>query len=146
MTPTWETRTRTRTSGDTSAARIDLALLLLRVILAAVFGAYGYAKWAGGIDRVAGLMMSVHLPLPDLTARVIATLEVGGAFLLLAGLWTRLIGALLAVEMGVAIIRVVWPQGFVGGYAFELTLLTVALSLAIAGGGRFSIGRDHLSR
>jgi putative oxidoreductase len=128
------------------AARIDVALLLLRLILAAVFGAYGYAKWAGDMNRVAGLMMSVNLPFPDLAARVAATLEAGGAILLLAGLWTRVVGALLAMEMAVAIVKVVSRQGFVGGYAFELTLLTVGVGLAIAGGGAFSIGRDRLSR
>jgi putative oxidoreductase len=128
------------------AARTDVALLLLRLILAAVFGAYGYAKWASDMNRVAGLMMSVNLPFPDLAARVAATLEVGGAILLLAGLWTRIVGALLAIEMAVAIVKVVSRQGFVGGYAFELTLLTVGAGLAIAGGGAFAIGRDRLSR
>jgi uncharacterized membrane protein YphA (DoxX/SURF4 family) len=48
--------------------------------------------------------------------------------------------------MAVAIVKVVWPQGFIGGYEFELTLLTVALALAIAGGGAYSLGRDRLSR
>jgi putative oxidoreductase len=134
------------TPERTRAARIDVALLLLRLILAAVFGAYGYAKWAGEMNRVAGLMMSVNLPFPDLAARVAATLEIGGAVLLLAGLWTRVAGALLAIEMAVAIVKVVARQGFVGGYAFELTLLTVGVSLAIAGGGAFSIGRDRLSQ
>lgn len=134
------------TGAGTRAARIDVALLLLRLILAAVFGAYGYAKWAGGMDRVAGLMMSVNLPFPDLTARIAATLEVGGAILLIIGLWTRVVGTLLGIEMAVAIVKVVWRQGFVGGYAFELTLLTVGLALAIAGGGAYSVGRDHLSR
>jgi putative oxidoreductase len=132
--------------GHPRAARIDLALLLLRLVLAAVFGAYGASKWAGGLGRLAGLMMSVGIPLPDLAARVVAGLEVGGAILLLAGLWTRVVGVLLAIEMTVAIWKVVWRQGFVGGYSFELTLLTVALSLAIAGGGAWSIGRDRLSR
>lgn len=131
--------------GKARAARIDLALLLLRLVLAAVFGAYGAAKWTGGLNRVAGLMMSVGIPVPDLAARVVAGLEVGGAILLIAGLWTRAIGVLLAIEMTVAIWKVVWRQGFVGGYAFELTLLTLALSLAIAGGGAWSIGRDPLS-
>ena len=133
-------------SGYPNAARTDLALLLLRAILAAVFGAYGYLKWAGGLDRLAGLMLSVNLPFPDASARFVAALELGGAFLLLIGLGTRLIGALLVIEMSVAIIKVVWPRGFVGGFAFELTLLTVALSLAVAGGGRLSVGRDRLSR
>lgn len=128
------------------AAGTDLALLLLRVVLAAVFGAYGYAKWAGGLGRFEALLMVVNLPFPEAAARFVATLETGGAILLLVGLGTRLVAALLVIEMAVAIARVVWPHGFIGGFALELTLLTVALSLAIAGGGRFSIGRDPLSR
>lgn len=138
--------TEPNTLGQSHAARIDLALLLLRLVLAAVFGAYGLTKWAGGLGRLAGLMMSVGIPLPDLAARFSAALELGGAVLLLAGLWTRAVGALLAIEMAVAIWKVVWRQGLVGGYALELTLMMVALSLAIAGGGAWSIGRDRLSR
>lgn len=139
-------RTERNEFGQARAARIDLALLLLRLVLAAVFGAYGAAKWTGGLGRLAGLLMSVGIPLPDLAARVVAAVEVGAAALLLVGLWTRLAGVLLAIEMTVAIWKVVLRQGFLGGYAFELTLLTVALSLAIAGGGAWSIGRDRLSR
>lgn len=138
--------TEPNTRGQSHAARIDLALLLLRLVLAAVFGAYGLAKWGGELGRVAGLMMSVGIPMPDLAVRVVAVLETGGAVLLAAGLWTRVVGVLLAIEMAVAIWKVVWRQGLVGGYALELTLMTVALSLAIAGGGAWSIGRDRLSR
>ena len=126
-------------------ARIDLALLLLRAILAAVFAANGYLKWVA-TERMAGLFMSVHIPFPDVTVRLVATLEVAGAALLLAGVWTRLVGAWFVIEMAVAIVKVVWPQGFIGGYEFELTLLTVALALAIAGGGAYSLGRDRLSQ
>ena len=139
-------RTERDAFGSPPAARIDLALLLLRLILAAVFGGYGVAKWAGEMNRVAGLMMSVGIPLPDLAVRVVAVVEVGSAILLLVGLWTRVAGLLLAIEMAVAIWKVVWRQGFIGGYSFELTLMTVALSLAIAGGGAWSVGRDRLSR
>ena len=126
-------------------ARVDLALLLLRVILAAVFAANAHLKWVA-TARIAGLFMSVHIPFPDVTVRLVATLEVAGAALLLAGVWTRLVGLWFMIEMAVAIIKVVWPQGFIGGYEFELTLLTVALALAIAGGGAYSLGRDRLSQ
>lgn len=139
-------RTQPGASRDGRGLGIDLALLLLRVALAAAFGAHGYLKWAGGLGRLVGLMMTVHLPFPDFLARVSATLELGGAVLLLLGLWTRLVGALLAVEMAVAIVKVVWPLGFIGGFELELTLLTVALALALAGGGRLSVGRGRLSR
>jgi len=109
------------------------------LVLAAVFGAYGYAKWAGGMDRLVGLFMTVHIPVPNVSAHAVATLEVGGAMLLVLGIATRLVGILLAIEMLVAITTVVWRQGFLGGYAFELTLLTVGLALAVAGGGAYSI-------
>ena len=126
-------------------ARVDLALLLLRVILATVFAANAHLKWAA-MGRFAGLFMSVHIPFPDVAVRLVTALEVGGAALLLAGVWTRVVGAWFVIEMAVAIVKVVWPQGFIGGYEFELTLLTVALALAIAGGGAYSLGRDRLSR
>lgn len=119
---------------------------MLRLVLAAVFGAYGYAKWAGGMDRFVGLLMAVHLPFPIVTARAVALLEVGGATLLVLGIATRLTSALLALEMVVAITKVVWRQGFFGGYAFELTLLAVALALSVAGGGAFSIQIPFLRR
>ena len=91
------------------------------------------------MDRLVGLFMTVHIPFPNIAAHAVATLEMGGAVLLVLGIATRLVGILLAIEMVVAITTVVWPQGFFGGYAFELTLLTVALALAVAGGGAFSI-------
>jgi putative oxidoreductase len=91
------------------------------------------------MDRLVGLFMTVHIPFPNISAHAVAALEAGGAVLLVLGIGTRLVGILLAIEMVVAIATVVWRQGFVGGYSFELTLLTVALTLAVAGGGAFSI-------
>ncbi len=38
-----------------------------------------------------------------------------------------------------AIATVVFPKGFLGGYEFELTLLTVAVALAATGPGEISI-------
>jgi len=128
------------------AAGVDLALLLLRLILAAVFGAYGYAKWMGGMNQFAALLATIHIPFPEAAARAIAALELGGAALLVVGVATRLASGLLAVEMAVAISRVVWSHGFLGGYDFEATLLTAAVALTLAGGGSFSLGRDRLSR
>jgi len=68
------------------------------------------------------------------------------AVLLALGFITRLVAALLAVEMAVVIATLGWPHGFVGGFAFELTLLTIAVSLTVAGGGAFSLGRRRPSR
>ena len=44
-----------------------------------------------------------------------------------------------------AIATVVWPKGLLGGYEFELTLLTVAIALAATGRGRvLARRRDRL--
>jgi putative oxidoreductase len=125
---------------------VDLALLLVRAALGLVFASYGYAKWAGGIDRFVGLLLATGFPFPDVLARAVAALELGGGLLLLVGIWTRLVAGLLAAEMAVAIARVLWPRGFVGGFAFETVLLLCALALVAAGGGRWSVGRGVLSR
>lgn len=124
----------------------DLSLLLVRAALGLVFVSYGYAKWAGGLDRFAGLLLASGFPAPDLLARGVAALELGGGMLVLLGVWTRVVAGLLAVEMAVAIWRVLWPRGFVGGFAFELVLLLCALALVAGGGGRWSVGRGLLSR
>lgn len=124
----------------------DLALLLLRVALAAVFVPYGYAKWAGGMDRFVGLLLATGFPFPDVLARLVAALELVGGLAVLLGVWTRLVAALLAVEMAVAIVRVLWPRGYVGGFAFETVLVLCAAALLAAGGGRWSLGRGPLSR
>lgn len=124
----------------------DLALLLLRVALAAVFVPYGYAKWAGGMDRFVGLLLATGFPFPDALARLVAALELAGGLAVLLGVWTRLVAALLAVEMAVAIVRVLWPRGYLGGFAFETVLLLCAAALVAAGGGRWSLRCGPLSR
>lgn len=125
---------------------VDLSLLLVRAALGLVFVSYGYAKWAGGMDRFAALLLATGFPFPDVLARVVAAFELGGGLMVLLGVWTRVVAALLAVEMTVAIARVLWPRGFVGGFAFESVLLLCALALVAGGGGRWSAGRGPLSR
>lgn len=130
--------------GDLVCGPVDVALLLIRIALGTVFLAYGLQKWAGGMDRFVALLLTVRIPLPEVTAWGVALLETVGGLLLLVGLWTRPVAALLACEMAVAIARVVWPRGFVGGFAFEFVLLCTALALAIAGGGRIGLSRGRL--
>ncbi len=125
---------------------VDLSLLLVRAALGVVFVSYGYTKWTSGMDRFVALLLATGFPLPEVLARVVAAIELGGGVMLLLGVWTRLVAAVLAFEMVVAIARVLWPRGFVGGFAFEVVLLLCALALVAGGGGRWSIGRGVLSR
>ncbi len=125
----------------------DAGLLLLRLGPAAVFAVHGYLKLFGGqFDRTVALFMTVDIPAPEPMAWVVGILEFAGGLLLAAGLWSRLVAALLAAEMAVVIVRVRWPQGFVGAAEFEVVLLLVCLALIATGPGRFSLEASWRAR
>jgi putative oxidoreductase len=116
-------------------SNFQLSTLLVRLGPAIVFLIHGYLKLFGGHhDQTVALFLTVNLPQPEALAWLIGALEFIGGLALLTGIWMRPLAALLAVEMAVAIYRVRLPQGFVGGWEFELTLLLVCLGLALWGG------------
>ena len=128
-------RFRPRLALDGTAEPIGL--LLLRLGPATVFIIHGYLKLLGGHhDRTVALFLTVYIPWPELTAWLIGALELVGGLALLFGVMVRPFAALLPVEMAVAIYKVRLPQGFLGGWEFELTLLLVCLGLALLGGPR----------
>ena len=55
------------------------------------------------------------------------------------GFLTPFASLLLAIVMLNAIATVVFPKGLLGGYEFELTLLTVVIALAATGPGEISL-------
>jgi len=69
----------------------------------------------------------------------VTLLEFGGGLLLAAGLLTRPVALMIAVEMLVIAVTVDIPRG----RGYQLTLLWSAIALAISwrGGGRFSLDR-----
>ncbi|HLE77584.1 MAG TPA: DoxX family protein [bacterium] len=118
-----------------------IGTVLLRLGPAVVFLLHGYLKlWGGEHDRTVALFLTVNLPQPELLAWFIGTLEFLGGVALLSGMLMRPFAALLALEMAVAIYRVRLPQGFIGGWEFELTLLFVCLGLALASPWRPAAG------
>ncbi|MGH2372891.1 MAG: DoxX family protein [bacterium] len=127
-------------SGSRRADLNDLGLLILRLAPAIVFAVHGYAKLFGGqLDRTVALFMTVNIPAPEPMAWFVAILEFAGGLLLGLGLLTRVIAALLAAEMAVAIVRVRLPQGFAGGAEFEFVLLVVCLALIATGSGKIAL-------
>ncbi|GAB2935087.1 HvfX family Cu-binding RiPP maturation protein [Rheinheimera gaetbuli] len=92
-----------------------IAPLLLRLYLAPVLAQAGWNKyqhfdntvaWFGNADWGLGL------PVPALMAALAIAAELGGALLLLLGLFTRLASIPLMVTMLVAIFAVHWPNGW----------------------------------
>ena len=134
---------------------MEYGILLLRLVVGAIFAGHGAQKlfgWFGG-DGPAGTAAffgSIGYRWPATLALLAGLTELGGGLLLAAGLLTPLAALGLSVVMLNAITTVVWPKGFLGGYEFELTLLTVVLAVVATGPGRLSLDRafdwdDNLS-
>jgi putative oxidoreductase len=134
------------------APYVALGPLILRLGLGAVFIAHGLPKLnpkspMQGIAGFAGFLKQLGVPLPTLSAWLVALLESVGAVLLILGLGTRILGLALAIDMLVAIwlakIRMM-KAGFSGqnGWEFEFALLVGALALVFTGAG--PLGLDAL--
>ena len=120
---------------------LDYGLLVIRVVLAIVMIAHGGQKlFTYGYAGVAGSMGQMGLPAPQIAAALIIAVEFFGGLLMLAGLFTRYVGAAFAFAMLVASVQVHLAAGFFmpRGYEFTMTLGAVALGLALTGAGRFS--------
>jgi putative oxidoreductase len=125
---------------STTSRQTDPALLVLRLGLAAVFIAHGYMKlFVMKPAGVAGFFGSLGIPLPGLAAWCVTLLEFGGGIALAAGLFTRPIAALFALDMLGAIGFALLPKGFMGGYELELLLAVGSLAVALAGAGAYSV-------
>src|SRR3989344_8243107 len=110
------------------------APLFLRLGLAAVFIIHGYPKLfgkppAGGIAATAGFFESIGIRPGKFWVLVVGVVEFFGGILLVIGLFVQPVAMLIVVNMVVAIWKVKFKQGFVGGYEFDLMLLLMAASL-----------------
>lgn len=109
------------------------ARFLIRLGPGLIFIIHGYLKLFGGQhNQTVALFLTTNIPSPELTAWVIGALELVGGVALFLGILVRPFAALLAVEMAVAIYKVRLPQGFLGGWEFELSVLFVCAGLALA--------------
>ena len=119
-----------------------LSLLILRVALGVIFLTHGYPK----LTRTATAMQGIFVQhgLPAQLVYVAGVLETFGGIVLILGLFARPAALLLAIEMGVAIVKVHSGRGIMAlhEYEFPLALGTACLALATLGAGVLS--GDHL--
>jgi putative oxidoreductase len=128
---------------------MDLAMLLLRVVVGALFIGHGTQKLFGwfdghGLDGTAGFLGALGYRPSRAHALAAGLSEAGGGLLLLLGLFTPLAAAAIVGVMVNAIAAVhgtkgLWVTG--GGYEYNLVLIVAALAPAIAGAGDASL--DH---
>lgn len=116
-----------------------IALLFLRLALGVVFLTHGYPKIAKPVPAM--FTMFVQHGFPAYFVYVSGVLETFGGVLLIAGLFTRPAGLLLAAEMAVAILKVHGAGGIlaVHNYEFPLSLAVACFALSALGPGVFSL-------
>lgn len=122
----------------------DLGKLILRVTLAALILFHGVAKIIGGPGFIIATVAKAGLP--SAIGYLVYVGEVIAPLLVLFGVWTRLAALVIAGNMLVAVGLVHMQQIFTlsqtGGWALELQgmFLAAALSVALLGAGRYSVG------
>ena len=121
-----------------------LGLLFLRIALGAIMVAHGYPKvFHGGYGHNMAAQVA-GMGLPGFLGYFVAYLEFIGGLMMLAGIFTRVIGFLFAGEMLVAILKVHLKNGIGtnGGIDFPMACMAIAFALIFFGGGLISV--DHL--
>lgn len=121
------------------AARLSpLAAFFLRLGVGLVFIHHGLMKLHTGVAGVGGFFHTLGIPFPIVAAVVVITVETFGAACMVLGLLTRLWALAMAVEMTVAILLAVLPQGH--SPELEGLLLAGALALVVLGDGPLALG------
>ena len=125
---------------------ISLGLLILRLVglVVAAHGAQKLFGWFGGpgFGGTQGFMKSLNFSPAILWALLVIVGKFVGGLLLALGFLTPIGSVLIIGAMLMAMLKVHWKNGFFnsnGGYEFPLTLLLVALAVAILGPGSYSI-------
>jgi putative oxidoreductase len=121
---------------ESSSRNRDLALLGLRIGLGVLFILAGWGK-VSHVSGVVGLWQRLHLPLPHVFGPIHAIVEFGGGILLIAGLFTRIVGFLLAADMFGALFLVkIHTPTFIQQ---EWLAFWISLALLAVGAGALSL-------
>ncbi|PWW26957.1 putative oxidoreductase [Cytobacillus oceanisediminis] len=125
---------------------LSLGLLLIRLVIGILFIGHGAQKlfgWFGGygLKGTGGWFDSIGMK-PGVTMALFAGLaELIGGILFALGLLTPLAGIMIAGTMVMAIVKVHFSNGLwatSNGYEYNLTLLAVAIGVALTGPGLYS--------
>jgi putative oxidoreductase len=121
--------------------RVDVALLLMRLMLGIVFIYHGWPKLVAA-ENFVGFFGSIGIPAPEIMVPLVGGIEVVGGLLLILGFLTNISAWLLAATMLVAAVMAHGAKGFsvtAGGYEYALTLAVMCVALAHLGAGKFAL-------
>lgn len=123
----------------------DIGKLVLRLTLGILMLLHGIAKMRYGVSGIEGMVVSHGLP--GFLAYGVFVGEVFAPLLVILGFYARVGGAIIAINMVVAIALAHSSQllsiGKSGGWELELQgfFLLTALTVALIGPGKFGINR-----
>lgn len=114
-----------------SPAQRSISLLALRVVVAALLAAHGWARLlSGGVAPFAEWLTSQGLPLGPAIAQCITWFEIGGTLLLAAGIRVPILCAMFATIYLTGIVLVHAPAGWfvvgLGRNGMEYSVLLLA--------------------
>ena len=117
----------------------DFAFLVLRVFTGALLIHHGFEKLNDINNFADAFVRPLHLPFPVALSYLAAGSEIGGSWLLILGLGTRLGASAILGTMSVAIYHAIATSGF-NIYLLELLALYFAsvFSIILLGPGMFS--------
>ena len=121
----------------------DLGKLVVRLGAGGLLLLHGVHKLLTGIAPIKEMVVAAHLP--DLLAYGVYAGEIAGPILVILGLFSRLGGALIGINMLAAILLAgmgsVLKLNDFGGYALELEtfFLLGGVSVMLLGAGRLSL-------
>lgn len=121
------------------ASSMDLALLLLRLMVALIFGTSGWSHVSDPVERGKSIGMSKGVTI------FLGVAEIAGALGVAFGVLTAWAALGLSLVMLGAIYKKVfeWKTGFWGkgsqGWHYELMLILMNLVIAASRGGRFTL-------
>ncbi|MEH7350463.1 DoxX family protein [Gottfriedia acidiceleris] len=126
---------------------INIGLLIIRLVIGLLFVGHGAQKlfgWFGGhgLKGTGGWFESIGMKPGVVIALFAGLAELIGGILLALGLLTPLAGIMIAGTMVMAIIKVHGPNGLwvtANGYEYNLTLLSVAIGIALIGPGKYAL-------
>lgn len=126
---------------------MDLGLLLIRLVIGVLFIGHGAQKlfgWFGGhgLKGTGGWFDSIGMKPGVMMALFAGLAELIGGILFALGFLTPLAALMIAGTMIMAIVKVHGPNGLwatSNGYEYNLTLLSVAIGIALIGPGRYAL-------
>jgi putative oxidoreductase len=121
----------------------DLAPLVLRVVVGAVFAVHGADKlFTMGLEGTSGFLDGLGFPIPVVFAVLLIAAELLGGIALILGLFTHWAAKINFIVAIVAFFTVHMANGFSirdGGYEYIIVLAAALFSLMVTGAGKYSL-------